>query len=223
VDRRTPHGVNSNRSMQTLGCSTLKLLLQERAHQSDRVTTDATCRRDLYSTAFFRIAQDHAGTEKRRAQSQSQTRPEDYAAVRAKQQPARTQHFKIASRTYQVPLPAWWRSSVSTSRSLEHRHHIYPPAQWVCIPRCRDRLVQPPGPLLSTLEQPGNKLLPRSLRRGHRTLRTTSNLQYRSRSAIYLKRVRASSSWSKYSLQHGWAWACARQCVCGTAMEVGQV
>lgn len=223
MDRRLPYGINSSSSVQALGCSTLKLLLQKRAHQNIRTAADAPCRRNLYGTAFFGIAQNHPGIEKRGPQGQSQTCPADHAAVRAEQQSARAEYLKIASRTHQVSLPARWRCFIGASGSLEHRHHVYPAAKWVCVPRCGDRLVQPPGAVLSTFEQPGDKLLPRSVRRGHRTLRAAPNFQYRSRSAIYLKRVRASSSEPKHSLQHGWAWACTGQCVCRTIMEIGQV
>lgn len=223
MDRRPQHGINSSGSMQTLGCATLKLLLQEYAYQGVRTAADAPCRRDLYNTAFFGISQDHPGAEKRRPQGQSQTCPADHATARVKQQSTRAQHLKIASGTHQVPLPAQWRSSLSASGSLEHRHHIYPAAKRICVPCRSNRLVQSPGAILSTLEQPGDKFLPRGLRRGHRTLWKTPNLQYRSRGAIYLKRVRASSCESKHSLQHGWAWACSRQRIRGTAMEIGQV
>lgn len=170
--RRAPRGINNSCSMQAFGGSAFQLLLQARAYQGIGVAVDAPCGRDLFSAAFFRFAQDCSGFEKRGLQCQSQTRPTDHATFRIEQQPAWAQHLKIASGTCQVPLPAERRGSISTVRSLEYRYHVHSAAERICVPRCSDRLVQPLGVVLSALQQPGNKLLSRRLRRGHRTLRT---------------------------------------------------
>lgn len=223
MDRQRTHGIIGSCSMQAPECSALQLLLQERAGQGVGVATDASRRRALYGTAFFRFAQNHSAIEKRGSQGQPQAHPKDYAATGPKQQSARTQYFKTAPGAYQVPLSAQWRRFISTSGGLEHRHHVYPATKWLRIPGCSDRLVQPPRTIPSALQQPRGKLLPRCLRGGDRTLWTAQNLQYRSRGAIYLKGVRAGGSRSKYSLQHGWTGTSFRQRVCRTAMEIGQV
>lgn len=223
MDRREPRGINNSRSMQAFRGSAFQLLLQERAHQGIGIAVDASCGRDLYSTAFFRFAQDCSGFEKRGLQCQSQTRPTDHATLRIEQQPTWTQYLKIASGTHQVPLPVERRSSISTVRGLEYRYYVHSAAERICVPRRSDRLVQSLGIVLSAVQQLGDKLLPRRLRRGHRTLRTAPNLQYRPGGAIYLKRVRSSGSLPEYSLQHGRARTRIRQRICGTVVEIGQI
>ncbi len=203
MDRRTAPKIVSSRSMQALERSTLELLLQERAHQAFRVTADASCRRDLHSTAISWLAQDRSGSEERKLRRQSQACPTDYATPRASRQSAGTQHLKAASGAHQVSLFAARCSIDSSSRCLEHRYYVYPATKRVCIPCRHNRLVQPFCSVLSPLQQPGNELLPGRSRRSDRTARKTQNLQYRPRCAVYLERVRASDYRAGYSLQHG--------------------
>ncbi len=106
---------------------------------------------------------------------------------------------------------------------LERRHHVYPSAQWVCLPRCRNRLVQQIRFVLPSLQQLRDKLLPRRPRRSDRTPRAAQNIQHRSRPfnlhrRSSFKRLLAGIFASAWRKRKGFG-----QCVCGASMEICEV
>lgn len=184
MDRRAEHSTVSGGPMQTLKYPALQLLLQRRAGQAFRAAAHASRRRDLYGTVISGLAQDRSGVKAGRLRHQSQACPENYAALGNSQQPARTQYLQAAPRAHQISLPAGRRGVGGTVDCLEYGYHVYPAAKRVCVPRRCNRLVQPPGAILSPLQQLGDELLPGCPRRSDRTAREAQNLQYRSRRAI---------------------------------------
>ncbi len=120
-------------------------------------------------------------------------------------------------------LLAGERSACGATRGMEHRYHVYPAAKWICVSRCRHRLVQSPCTILSSFQQLGDELLPGCPRRCDRKARKAQNIQHRPGSAVHLERVHASDYWLEYSLQYGWSRSRIRQRVRGTAMEIGEV
>jgi len=221
--RRELPGALGGCSVQAPGDSSFKLLLQNLAPSPFRVNAHATGRRDLHGPPISRVSQDRSRVEKGGLLRQSQTCPESDEAAGIGEYPAWTQHLKTSPKTHQIPLPASRSDFAGASGGMEHRHHLYPIARWVCIPRGRHRLVQQACVISPSFQQPGSEFLLGRFRRGDRIVWKAKNFQYRPGGAVYLKGVCGGRCWSRYSLQHGRTRTCPGQRVRGTFVEVSEI
>lgn len=223
MDRRELYGAFSCSSMPVVKRAAVQLLLSSCTRHSCRATAHASSRRDLHGAAISWLAQNRPGSKKGRILRQPQTYSANYAAIGISRESTRAKYLETPSGTHQVSLSAEQCDTSGTFGCLEHRYHVYPTAQWLCVSRCCHRLVQSPRAIVSTLQQSGYEFLPGGSRRSNRTAWKAQNLQHRSRGAVYLKRIRAGDSKQGYSLQHGWSRSCLGQCFCGEVMEISKI
>lgn len=223
MDRRTTHWAVCNSSVQTPWNPSLELLLQTGANKCLRAMVNAAGRRDLHGLVLLWLAQNCSRAKEGMPHCQPQTCAKDHEAIRPGKQSARTQHLKAASRTCQVPLFAEGNDPTGASRSMEHRYHLHSTSSGVCVPRSCNRLVQSLCAFFSPVQQSGDELLPRRFRRSNQPLRLPKNLQYRSRSAIYLRGLCESCARQKHLVQHGWERSSFGQYFCRTPMEIFEV
>jgi len=189
MDRYCPQRPSYCGSMPTPGTPSFQLLL--RANKAERLRACAyeAGRRDLHGVAVLWFAEDYAGTTKGGIPSQPQTGTRDYARPWTGWESTRPKYFQSPSRSSQVSVPPTWSRDHKSSASVEFGHHVYPIAERLCLPRCRNGLVQSVSSFAPTLEQPGDSFLFRGVRGGHCHLWPAENFQHRSRSTIYLQGV----------------------------------
>lgn len=223
MDRQKPKRAVRGSPMQTPWDPSIQLLLSASSYKPVRAMVDETHRRDVYSSAVFRLEENHREFARGRPQHQSQTRPADHETPWDCQHSTRTPCLKTPPRTCQISVFTPRPGSFYTPRSVELRHHLYSASARICVSRSRDRLVQPSSSLFPFIKQLGDAFLFRSLRRGYQSIRMSSNLQYRPRRAIYIPGICESRSREKYPLQHGWKRKSSGQYFCRTALEVRQV
>lgn len=223
MDTRITNSTFDCGSMPSHWVASIKLLLQAGLANRLRSANHESCGRDLYGKTFLRLSKDHTQASKRGTQHQSQTDSKDHAGARALRKSTRPQHFKISSGACQIPISAKKLGDLWSLTGLEHRYHVYSSRKRVCLPSCCNGLVQSAGALAPAIEQLGNGFLLGSIRRGDYYLRPAGDLQYRSRSAVHLRRICECGARQKYSVQHGRKREGARQHFCRAPLEVGKV
>lgn len=210
-------------SMQTPWAPSFELLLRAGGAECLRSCPHESSRRDLHRVAFLRFPKDYAGVAKRRTPNQSQTDTGDYAEPWTGWESTGSQHLKGPSRPSQVSISSTRSRDLSSPASMELGHHVYPIEKRLCLPRCRNRLVQSTGTLPSSLEQSGDSFLSGGIRGGHSHLWTAGYFQYRPRSAVHLSRVCECGSQQGHPVQHGRTRKSPRQYFRRASMEVGKI
>jgi len=180
-------------------------------------------RRNLHREALPWLQDNNPEIAERGAPRQSQTDSRAYANVGIGRDTTRTKHIKAPSGTSQIPVPSKRSRHFRTPPCVEYRYYVYSTSWRFCILSGCDRLVQSTSAILPALKQFRGHLLPRCFRGGDPNLRTATNLQYRSRSAVHVSRVRKCGSWKEHSFQHGWQRTGSRQYFCGTSMEICKI
>jgi len=198
-------------------------LLQGSAGRCSQSYADETGRRDLYRKALSRLQSNYSEVAQRRASHKSQTDSGTHESAVPGRGATRAKHIQASSGTLQIPISSQWPDHSTASSCMEHRYHIYSTSKWLRIPGGSNRLVQPISAVLSPLKQLGNQLLSGGLRRSDPTLWSAANLQHRPRGAIHFPRVCECRAGEKYSVQHGWARASARQYLCRALMEICKI
>lgn len=210
-------------SMQTLGSPPFEPLLRTGGAERLRSRAYEAGRRDLYGVALLRFSEDSAGATEGGSPSQSQTGAGDYARPWAGWESTGPQYLESPSRPSQVSIsPTRYRDPESPA-SVEFGHHIYPTEKRLCLPRCRNGLVQSTSTLASTLEQSGDGFLSGGVRGGCCHLWSAGNFQHRPRSTVHLTRVCERGTQQGHPVQHGRTGEGPRQHFCRTSMEVCKI
>lgn len=202
---------------------TLKLLLRRENTSKLRPFSDETCRRGLHGMALLWFSQNYAGAEKGRAYSQPEAYPEKHAISWIGRSTARPKYLENPPAAQNISLSSERGKCFQTLASLEHRHHLYSFAGRLCISRCSDGLVQSICTFSSSFEQPRNKFLFGSSRRGSGRIWLSGNFQHRPRSTVHITRVCQCDTEEWNSLQHGRQRKSVRQYFCGAPLEIGEV
>ncbi len=188
---------------------------QSRAHE--------THRRDLHRKALQWLQSDHSEVAQGRIRGQSQTNSGAYADTWIGRDATRTKHLKESSGTPQVPLSFARHPDSTALGGVEFGYNIHSSARRLYLPRSGHRLVQPISSRVSSLKQPGRRVLRGSLRGSYRALRTANDFQYRPRRAVFLAPICQCRIEQRNPFQHGWTRASARQHLCGAPMEIREI
>lgn len=211
------------RTMPTYWPLSLELLLYSSAAESIRPTADETGRRDLYRASLLWFSTYSERTLEGGASDQSEAGPGDYAEIGASWHFARPPHIEKSPGAPQISLPIAGALDCQANAGMELRYHLYSITRGVCVPHCRNRLVQPLRCFSPALKQPGEHLLHRGRRRGHRTLWAARDLQHRSRGAIFCRRICAGYSGQRDSAKYGRPGKSSRQYIRREALEVSEI
>ena len=223
MDSRLTKRAFDSGSMQTHWVTSIELLLRAGTANRVRPADPESSGRDLYGKTLLWFSEDHTQASKRRAQRQSQTDPKNDEKTRTLWQPTGSQYLKSPPKTHQISISSTGYHNFWPSTSLEYRYHVHPITRRFCLYRSRNRLVQSARAFEPPVEQSRNGILLRSVRVGNTVLWATGNLQHRSRSAIYIRRICECCNRKKYSSQHGWQRKSTRQYFCRTPLEVSKI
>ena len=223
MDRKRPPRSFDQSAMRSDRVAQGQLLLSSYARRCPQSCTDETYRRDLYREALPWLQSNYSEVAQGSVSRQSQTDSGAYEEIGAGRNTAWTKHIQGSPRTSQISISPKRSYYPAASSCMEHRYHVYSALKRFCIPGGSDRLVQSIGVVLPSLKQPRNQLLLGSLRGSDRTLWVTANLQHRPEGAIHFPGVCECRVEAKYSIQHRWTRAGARQHLCRASMEVCKI
>lgn len=211
MHRRTQRPAIDSGPVRPNGVAALELLLRARAIKHRDTAAPEKGRRDLHREAILRIQEDHASIAEGGLPRQSEEGAGHYARIGACRDPAWPSHLEEPSRAHQVSLPPSGSRGPQASTGMEHRHHLHSIASWLCVPCGIHRLVQSPGALIPTVQQPGHHILPGGIRVGYSKVWSSRDSQYRSRSPVHITGICRCRTGVRYSLQHGWSRKGTRQ------------
>lgn len=201
----------------------IELLLSSRSNERSRTYAYARDRQDLHSIPILWIQENHSGIKPPWALHQSQASPKGHEEVGLSEQSTTPRSVCRQQSAQEIPLFTEWSRHYKTSAGVEHRYHVYSFEERFCVSGSRDRLVQPPCPVASPLQQPTRGFLCRCARRSGEHLWTSRNFQYRSRSPVHMPRVCQCSNKPGNPTQHGWQGSSFGQRICRTPLEVVKI
>ncbi|RIA78972.1 hypothetical protein C1645_841921, partial [Glomus cerebriforme] len=134
-----------------------------------------------------------------------------------------TEHLEAYAGAQDLPVSAAGANDRQTQSGLGDGHHLRSNGAWVCLLGGRDRLVQPPGPVLAAIDHHGGRFLRGGSGRSARPARQAGDLQHRPGLAVHQPRLYQRAAAGRDRHQHGRQRRVARQRLRRTTVAVSQV
>src|SRR3974390_406323 len=183
----TPTVVSAS-AMRTAGSGCGQLLLPREAGVGGESLLPAIARRGIYPSSLLRRAQDDALAALAAPCSGSQTSASSVAGDGFDGRLSQAAFEPQSSSPQAFSVSAQGRSDRATQPGLEHRHHLYSAAGWVCLSGRGHGLVQPLRAGLGVIAQFGSRLLCGGAGAGVESP-AAGDLQHRPGGAIYQSAV----------------------------------
>jgi len=222
VDRRWTFGIEHRTAVPVNGAVAIGVVLRTARRGRTESRTDAALGRAVHEDSLLRRHQNDRCALEARLHRQSETSPATTATDGTRSDLSKTEPVSTCAWSSNLSLPAAQRCHHAPQSGVVQRHHVYPAAGWLHLPRRRHGLVQSVRAQLGNIDESRCGILllgaGSSVASGF-----AGNLQHRPGIAIYQRGVHRSTPRREYLDQHGRQGPCVGQRLCRTTLEDGEI
>src|SRR5689334_11149158 len=217
MDRSASFRAERPTAVRPAGLAKVELLLPAAARERGDPAADAAPGRTVYGLPVLRQSPDGGY-----ARCEPQTHPAANADFGDRGALSETKFEPAGARPRDLPVPAARRLDRAAQPSLEYRYYLCSDEGRLLVSGRHHGLVQSFRAQLGTVQHDGDRLLPG--RAGERVpLRSTRDLELRSRGAVYSCRVSGAAEETQHLDQYGWTWPRPGQCFYRASVALSEV
>ena len=222
MDRCWAFGTEHYTAVRVDGAVTCRLVLRTAWRERPESRTDAALGRAVHENSLFRRHQNDRCALEARLHRQSETSPATTTTDGTRGDLSKTEPVSACTWSSNLSLPASSRCHHAPQSGVVQRHHVYPAAGWLHLPRSRHGLVQSVRAQLGSIHESRCWFL--LLGAGSRVASGfAGNLQHRPGIAIYQRGVHRPTPSREHPDQHGRPGPCAGQRLCRTTLEDSEI